>query len=420
MDRFIAKEPNFQRIDASQLYNEATGTLRGELLEPYGGWLELVDESGSIVAVEGLKRDEIVSYGEGGLYTQMDLQRNGGSLIYHAYLVEGPNGERYTLLWKIEEPLKMTLIALSILAGCMLMLLSVALYYYTAYSVRKVKRPLQLIVAGIKEMEQLQYATRLDFYAEKELAEIRDAFNDMAERLQSAAVYKEKAELNRQNLLLHLSHDLKTPITSIMGYSQLLLEQYELDESHKQRYVRHIHNKAAYMSQLVHDLFELAKLDDPHLKLELERVNVTKWLQQNIAERYTDIEQRQFELQIDIEEAPLYVLMDRMQMNRVVDNLIGNALKYNPPGTTLYAACREEEGRVLLWIGDNGVGLPQENREQLFEEFVRGTAPSEDGTGLGLAICRKIVTRHGGTIELLEDTQYSSLFRIELPVHFFN
>ncbi len=414
MNHFLDQEPDFNRIEAGQLYDQASGTLKRQLPDRYGGWLELVDEWGNVAAACG-KQDDILSYAEDDLYARMDTFRKGDSIHYHVYSVAGPNGEHYKLLWKIPEPLSSILLALSIFAGSALVLLSVALYFYTMRSVRQLKKPLQQIVGGIKEMERFNYATRLEFYAEKELAEIRDAFNGMAERIQSASLYKEKAERNRQNLLLHLSHDLKTPITSILGYSQLLLEQREPGESQNKRYVRYIHDKSSYMSQLVHDLFELAKLDDPHLKLELERINMTKWFQQTIAERYPDIEQQGFELQVDLEETPLYVRMDRMQMNRVVDNLIGNALKYNPSGTTLYAACREEEGRVLLWIGDDGIGLPVQDREVLFDEFVRGTAPLKDGTGLGLAICRKIITRHEGTIELLDEPPYSTLFRIGLP-----
>ncbi|MBT2763457.1 HAMP domain-containing histidine kinase [Paenibacillus sp. ISL-20] len=414
MNRFLVKTPDFQQVDAKDLYGPS-GTLNGDWPVEYGGWLELVDESSKVIAVNGDKEDDIMSYPGDLLYAKMDPYRNDDSIVYHVYSVTGPNGEPYVLLWKIPEPFGMTLVALGVFAISCIVLLVFALYFYTKYSVRQVKQPLQQIVEGIKEMERFHYEKRLDFFAEQEFAEIRDAFNGMAERLQVASAEKETVENNKRNLLLHLSHDLKTPITTILGYSHLLLDNPETDHNQQRKYLQYIHDKSSYMSQLIQDLFELAKLDDQHLKLNLERVNMTKWFQQKIAEYYPEIEHKGFCLQVDIPETPLYVMMDSVHMNRVVANLINNALKFNPAGTTLFASCKGEEGRVVLCVGDSGVGLEEQDKKDLFEEFVRGTSPVKDGTGLGLAICKKIIAHHEGTIELLTDPRYSTLFRISLP-----
>ncbi|GAA3408983.1 HAMP domain-containing sensor histidine kinase [Paenibacillus hodogayensis] len=414
MNRFLDKEPDFARVDARELY-AASGTLLGNLPGEYGGWLELVDEAGKVIASEGRKTDDVARYTDSELLAKLDVHRNKEAIAYHAYPVAGPNGERYVVLWKIPEPLGKIGTALSILAAVFILLLCFALYVYTRMSVRQVRKPLRQIVEGIQGMKQLHYETRLDFSAEKEFAEIRDAFNEMAERLQLASADKETAEKKKQNMLLHLSHDLKTPITSILGYSQLLLDSPPLEDSQRRQYIRYIHDKSSYMSKLIQDLFELAKLDDHHVKLNLQKTNVTKWVRQKIAEYYPDLEQQGFSVRVEIPETPFYVRMDVVHMNRVVANLIGNAIKYNPTGTELYVAAERAAGRILLWLGDDGVGLQEQDHERLFEEFVRGSSAAKDGTGLGLAICKKIMARHHGTIELLADRRYSTLFRLSLP-----
>ncbi|MGZ7441398.1 ATP-binding protein [Paenibacillus sp. TH7-28] len=412
MNRFFDKTPDFKQISAADLY-EADGTLNGTLLDRYGGWLELLDEEGEVIATKGQKQDDIVAYGGDRLFAEIDMYRNDNYITYHPYSVEGPNGERYVLLWKF--PNDKMLLAVGIFAASLLVYLIGALFFYTRYSVRQMKKPLQQIAQGIGEMERFHYEKRLHFDAEQEFAEIRDAFNDMAERLQLASAAKETAERNKQNLLLHLSHDLKTPITSILGYSQLLLDNPPADEKDRRKYVQYIHDKSSYMSKLILDLFELAKLDDEQLKLNLQKVNLTKWYQQKIAEFYPEIEHHGFRLRAEIPETPLYVMVDLVHMDRVVANLIGNALKYNPPGTELYASCEEKDGKAILWLGDSGLGFLEREREQLFEEFVRGSSSGKEGTGLGLAICRKIIERHQGTMALVSDADYPTLFRIHLP-----
>lgn len=414
MNRVFDQFPDFKQVAASDLY-EPDGSLNGDLPEEYGGWLELVDGEGSIIAVQGEKQDEITEYRDSHLFAQMDTYRNNESVTYHAYSVEGEGGEQYVLLWKIPERFNKVLLAIFIAAVSFIVLLFVALYFYTRYSVRQMKKPLRQIVEGIKEMEKFRYEKRLDFLAEKEFAEIRDAFNGMAERLQLAAADKEAAEQNKRNVLLHLSHDLKTPMTTVLGYSQLLLDNPQSNESQKRQYIQYIHDKSSYMSKLIQDLFELARLDDDQLKSNLTKVNLTKWLQQKIAEFYPEITHKGFRLQVDIPETPLFVKIDPMQMNRVIANLIGNALKYNSSGTTLYVSCEGKDVHVVLWLGDDGIGFPEQGREKLFEAFVRGDSSIKDGTGLGLTICRKIIAHHQGTIELVEDQRYPTLFRIILP-----
>ncbi|MNP59949.1 Sensor protein SrrB [compost metagenome] len=102
-------------------------------------------------------------------------------------------------------------------------------------------------------------------------------------------------------------------------------------------------------------------------------------------------------------------------MNRVITNLITNSVKYNQQGTLLFVSCEKAEGKAILWVGDNGIGVQADIEEHVFEEFVRSAGPGKDSTGLGLAICKKIIGLHQGTIELKKDSRYTTLFCISLP-----
>ncbi|AFH61726.1 HAMP domain-containing sensor histidine kinase [Paenibacillus caseinilyticus] len=415
MNRVFDTSPDFTKIHSADLYDPAAGSIRRELLEEYGGWIELVNPSGEIVLTQGVKGDNIDSYSREELYAKLDVLRNEESVYYHAYPVKGPQGEPYVLLWKIPEPWWDISLALGIFGVLFVAFLFVALYYYTRFSVRQVKKPIQQIVEGIREMERLNYNKRLEFSAEQEFAEIREAFNAMAQRLQRTSAERDTAETNKRNMLLHLSHDLKTPVTSVFGYSKLLMDNRELEQGQQEKYIRYIHDKSSYMAKLIQDLFELAKLDDPRLKLKKEKVNLPVWFQALVAEFYPDMEARGFVLEAQIEETPLFVLLDQVHMNRVVTNLIGNAMKYNPPGTVLYVSCRRKGDRAEVCIGDSGAGLQEDVRDRLFDEFIRPAGPGKDGTGLGLAICQKIIALHEGTIELEAHADYATLFRISLP-----
>lgn len=414
MDRFFDRTPDFQQIEVTDMYHRS-GQLNDKLLDPYGGWIEILDESGNVISVLGNKTDSIHTYSDAQLYRKMDIYRNHGPIAYHAYPIDGPNGEPYVLLWKIHQGPTVVFKALGVFAGLFIISLIIALYFYTRYSVRQVKKPLKQIVQGIREMERFQYETRLNFFAEKEFADIRNAFNGMAERLQQASEAKAATERNKRSMLLHLSHDLKTPITSIYGYSQLLLDKPRTNEHQRRKYLQYIHDKSSYMHRLIQDLFELANLENDQFQLNIEKVNISKWFQQQIAEFYTEIEEKGCQLKADIPEKPLYAKLDKDHMNRVIANMISNALKYNPKETTLYASCEQKDGCAVLWLGDNGVGFQYHVQAHLFEEFVRGSNPGKDSTGLGLAICKKIITHHHGEIELVKDEHYPTLFRITLP-----
>jgi signal transduction histidine kinase len=257
----------------------------------------------------------------------------------------------------------------------------------------------------------------MDFQAEKEFADIRDALNYMAGRLQTAEAEKSEMEDNRKKLIMGISHDLKTPITTVYGYAKALSDGIVTDPDKQKRHLIYIRDKAQTMAKLIDDLFKYSSIEGSEYALHLKEEDFAEFLRVLIAENYLEIENKGFNLELDIPEHATNCSFDRAEMHRALSNIIGNSIKYNPSGTTLFISLSEQEGKLILLIGDDGIGISGEIRGVVFNEFVRGDVArtSDGGSGLGLAIAKRIIEMHGGSIAL-DDSQSKGLkFIIVVP-----
>lgn len=417
VDSILFNGISMEDIQIEDIYSYPYETIDTEILDAYGGWIEILDEEKNVIFVKGDKQDHIYHYTDQMLYQKMNVMMNNDSMIYHVYEVSDPNQKNHLFLWK--QPQNSTnqsiqLFVLFIIVFSALLL--IALYFYSLFSVKQIKRPLVKIISGIKEMESHNYKVRLDFTAEKEIAEIRDAFNKMATKIEESDSEKKKMEDAKKLLLLHLSHDLKTPITSIYGFSKLLYDE-KIEVNDQKRYLKYIHDKSDYLAVLINDLFELAKLDGKDSELNRNTVNLTEWLRQIIIELYPEIEDKGIHLDVTIPQEKIKINIDALKMKRVITNIMNNAIKYNEQGMTIYVECYKKNNEAIIIIGDNGVGIDSNIKDNIFDDFIRGFHEDRDGSGLGLAISKKIVDLHEGNILLEEDEKYQTKFKIILPLH---
>ena len=208
-------------------------------------------------------------------------------------------------------------------------------------------------------------------------------------------------------MLLDLSHDIKTPITSIKGFSQALYEGMVNDENKKIRYYKAIYTKSERVSELVDDLFEFVRLDKVKYTIKLENIDICEYIRQIVLSYYDEIENKGFELLINIPDEPIMLKIDTKLFKRVIVNLIENSLKYNIKGTKLRIEVRDFSKFVAIEIADNGIGIEESIADNVFEAFVRAdkSRKSTGGSGLGLSIAKKIVESHGGQISLLRSTK---------------
>lgn len=222
--------------------------------------------------------------------------------------------------------------------------------------------------------------------------------------IEAARVAREKEYERSRNLLLSdITHDIKTPLTTVAGFSKALCDG-EVAENQQKEYLDSIYNKSMKISELVSLLFEYIKLDSAGYVLNKCEVDIAEFLRECIAGMYAEFEDADFNLNIDIPDEKIPVLIDRMQMERVISNLLTNTLKYNPSGTNVDVRLRRENQEVVIDISDNGVRIEREDAIHLFEPFYRTdkSRKSGRGNGLGLSIAKKIVEMHDGKIYLIQ------------------
>ena len=269
---------------------------------------------------------------------------------------------------------------------------------------------MQLLSEG-KNNEEIIYS------GPKEFVEICESFNVMVNKLESSELERNKLIKDKQSMLADISHDLKTPITTIQGYSKALADGV-ISPAEYEKYFNIIYSKANRLTELINIFYEYSKLEHPSFKLVLEEVDLAEYLREYIAIKYEDILENGFSIEVDIPEKVMECKIDKVQFQRVLDNILGNAMKHNPVGTEIYVALSNEKGSYKIIIADNGVGISQEIVNDIFSPFTVGdeSRNTKQGSGLGLAITKTIVEMHNGTIKLNKSLQrmYKTVFEIEI------
>ncbi len=251
-----------------------------------------------------------------------------------------------------------------------------------------------------------------------EFKEIMANFNDLSHRLEESEKKREYLDMERQRILTDISHDLKTPITVIQGYSKAICDGLVSEET-KDKYIEIIEKKAEAVSALTDSFFEYSKMEHPDFTVSAEKCDICEFCKEYLAEKYQELDVSGFELQVEIPEEPIFCKIDRALFRRVIENIISNAVKYNPDGTLVFFEINSETYGAEITIGDCGIGIPESMASSIFEPFTTGdiSRTSGKGTGLGMAIVKKIIDAHHGNIRLIYPAEngLSAEFRIMLP-----
>lgn len=230
---------------------------------------------------------------------------------------------------------------------------------------------------------------------------------------------EEKKEYDRRrNLMLSdIAHDLRTPMTTVTGYAKALSDGMITDETKKQEYLAIIQNKAARMDDLINLLFDYVKLDSDGFSLDKQKLDLCELLRENAALLYSDLEDNGYIFDIDIPEEKYFVEADRVQLSRVITNLLVNVMRHNEAGTKVLLRMIITERTAKIQVADSGVDIPKEQEQNIFEPFAKmdKSRTNSSGSGLGLSIVKKIVDKHGYSIQLTHDVKlYTKAFEIEI------
>jgi signal transduction histidine kinase len=251
-----------------------------------------------------------------------------------------------------------------------------------------------------------------------ELAELAQAFNEMAARLQDAAERQQKLEGMRRDLIAWASHDLQTPLASVRAIVEAVADGVVEDPQTVRRYLKTAQSQIRSLSVLIDDLFQMAQLDAGGLELELSQNSLTDLVSDTIESMKELAHQRGVTLQGHVEEGVDPALFDVQRVSRVIINLIGNALRHTPQGGKVEIRARRSSGQVHVEVSDTGEGIRPEDLPHVFDRFYRSEksrSRSTGGAGLGLAIAKGLVEAHGGCIEANSEPVEGTCFRFTLP-----
>lgn len=288
------------------------------------------------------------------------------------------------------------------------------------WTYRNVDQPLKILDEVINHYE-MGGIPEVEYQGHKEFVKLFDSFSEMAYRLTKSEQTRQQLEKERSQMVANISHDLKTPITVIAGYSKAICDNL-IPDSEKQMYFESIYQKSSHLAELINTFAEYSKLEHPEFQLNLKTMDLSEVLRQYLAELYGELEIEGFSLEADIPERPVYCELDEFSFMRILENILENSIRYNAAGTCIFAQLQvdDQNRRAVLSLGDNGRGIPEKYREHIFDPFVVGddARGSGQGSGLGLAVVKKLVVEHGGCVELNAHPPkgISTQFVIRLPM----
>ncbi len=271
---------------------------------------------------------------------------------------------------------------------------------------KNIIRPLEDLQKGVEEVAGGNYGFTIDEEVPTTISGLFTSFNKMSEQLREGQEIKEKYEQNRKELIAGISHDLKTPITSILGYVEAIDEGVAASEEKMQTYMDIIYKNAKYTNQLIDDLFLFSKLDINQMDYNFNTLLLEDYLTDILVEKKIDLEEQGHKVMwsLDLEDQ-LEFTIDAKMIYRVISNLIGNAVKYNDKDILelhIGASMDDAENKVVhVTITDNGTGIEESQLGHIFDVFYRADASRNKdigGSGLGLSISRQLVEAHGGKI----------------------
>lgn len=256
-----------------------------------------------------------------------------------------------------------------------------------------------------------------DFVLSPELAAIEKKINYMKHTLKQRKLQTELAEQRKNDLVVYLAHDLKTPLTSVIGYLTLLRDESKISEELKEKYLSISLEKAERLEDLINEFFEITRFNLSNITLEYRRVNLTRLLEQLTYEFKPMLLEKNLTCELEI--APDTMMKcDANKMQRVFDNLLRNAVNYSFDDGTIHIAVTQNDNHLIIKFTNCGNTIPQEKLERIFEQFYRLDAARSSrngGAGLGLAIAKEIVELHKGTITAKSDNEVTE-FEVTIPI----
>lgn len=309
----------------------------------------------------------------------------------------------YGLIYLIKENYSMCYVVLLILGQVVVGFLSLT-------------KPLQYLDEIVSVAQGLATPTQQQIKLSAPLQGIQDELNALREQTLLSALSAKEAEQRKNDLIVYLAHDLKTPLTSVIGYLNLLCEEPQISTKTRARYLGIALKKAERLEDFINEFFEITRFNLTHLTLQTETVDLTRLLEQLASEFQPALTEKNLTWQLQL--APrVEQTCDPDKLQRALDNILRNAVNYSYPGGNIALSLTNSGSGSTICVQNQGKTIPPEKLGQIFEQFFRldaARASATGGAGLGLAIAKEIVELHGGTISA-QSGQDTTAFTVFLP-----
>ncbi len=284
--------------------------------------------------------------------------------------------------------------------------------------IASMRRPLEDLVDASGQLAGGDLDARVKVGGLSETATLGSAFNEMAEELQRRAGERDQLDRMKDEFVLTASHELRSPLTSVQGFAELLLLEREKLSPGQAETVEVILDNTRHLVRLLNDLLDLARSDAGRLTIRPEPTDAAGLIEDAVRTMRAQFDSRRQELRLEIEPGLPRIEADRDRIRQVLVNLLTNANEYCPEGAGIEVKARSGSAEVEIDVIDDGPGIPEQQLEHIFERFSRGDAGETQrvgGTGLGLAISKSLIELHGGTIAAESIPGAGSTFRVRLP-----
>lgn len=372
-------------LNGAQLYVESNG----EIL-----FSNLTDDADELSEVT-VSSTPHTSYVDGEVVISRKIAANGQ--IYYLYAILEDLEEQQD-----SQDFQAFLLQLFLVGGAGIVIIVVLNFFFTRRLLGVVMRPLDELHSGVDRIQQGDYTVPLTYQGDKEFEELIQGFNQMQTSLLDAREKNRLYEQNRTQMVADISHDLRTPLTSIKGYAKGILDGIANTEEKRNQYLTVIYQKSQVMEKLLEKLFAFSQLQTDKMPFDSVQLDLAVFLQTYVREKSAELADEAILFQLDVAEN-LPVEIDPIQFRRILDNLVDNARKYADVSPLKLAIAGSVQEQEIIWtFTDNGKGTATDKLNLIFEEFYRedDTRQQVEGHGLGLAIVKNIIERLGGRVSV--------------------
>ena len=301
----------------------------------------------------------------------------------------------------------------------LLIIADILVFMTVMFSIRRSLLPLDSLIRAIGRVKEGFYGERINYYSKDEIGELAETFNSMSLTIKKKEEETKKIEVAKDEFLAMVTHELKTPLVPIQGYSDILLGEHlgPLNSTQKER-LKIISSSAATLLQLISDLLDAQKLELGQLRIKKEKNNLKDTIDKTIIGMQPQAISDDVSLSHDIKK-DIYAFYDDDRIKQVLTNLIKNSLKATPPKIgKVEVSLEEKPTEMIISVKDNGRGIPVDATDQIFKKFYQVDTTStreKGGSGLGLSICKGIVDAHGGRIWMQSEVSKGTTFFFAIP-----